>query len=856
MFLKVVARKDVVYVVGATKGVASLSLNVVVLSASTGQLLHDREIPSGITNTLTDVFTFYDAHKTTEPVLVWVENTSLKSLVLDSTLSNKPHDVKTAEKLMYLLDLGLTNHGQVLAQLPDGSSRLLQVSQDGTTASSLYEFDSKRLGVLFNGGVDDQGRPYVARTHWSQDLNTIVLDVVNASSTTDQTQTYTVPFDTNNEGILDHIAFTLPSSGAPHLLTTASSGAVQLFGSPSLTTSDSKSPSTPDALNHHWTRHEALATTTLATFVELPEPLVISTTADFTKSEGFTGRLLRHAVEARDLPRYIVNFVRRFVTGDYASATSAAVVIPGSSIPLDAEAATTNTNTNTTMTTTPQTTPLFRDPFSFRQILLTFTAPGKIYALDSSNGEIVWTRTLGLGSAFWMGGSVSARKVWVVRGVNDVVVGEGVEEGKDKVRAEVVLVAERRASNGQATTMIYHFNALTGEDVSVPLSSSDNSENNEETRRPAAPGFLEGIELVEGPYTESFLLPDGRSVVVLDEFMQAHLYPPTPSSTTSFASIHKQLSFPMKVASPTGGHRVSGYQFTLSSAVSDKPRAYEAWTLPLQEGEEVQKMFPPSTNGPVASLGKVLGNRTTLYKYLNPRLFVVVSRTHSGASIAGGVEDATEEGGSTTDNQNGTNTPKKSTGKCAIRVLDATKGSVIYHREVASYDDVCDLHASLTENWLVWHYYEGAEDGLGSKGWRVVSVEFYEGGGVDEKTRSSDMSAYSNATLDLTVYEESFVFPHGITAMAPTMTKFGITSKDMICAFRFSFSLSSFTRSDNPLLTLTIFSLTRADVAASIQLNSSLQSPRRTTNCSPSLVGTWTRGDRIGSLHRRKWRRG
>jgi hypothetical protein len=42
------------------------------------------------------------------------------------------------------------------------------------------------------------------------------------------------------------------------------------------------------------------------------------------------------------------------------------------------------------------------------------------------------------------------------------------------------------------------------------------------------------------------------------------------------------------------------------------------------------------------------------------------------------------------------------------------------------------------------------------------------------------MSAFVNGTTDLSAYEESFVFPHALSAIAPTTTKFGITAKDLI----------------------------------------------------------------------------
>ena len=45
---------------------------------------------------------------------------------------------------------------------------------------------------------------------------------------------------------------------------------------------------------------------------------------------------------------------------------------------------------------------------------------------------------------------------------------------------------------------------------------------------------------------------------------------------------------------------------------------------------------------------------------------------------------------------------------------------------------MCDVRVSLTENWLVYHYYDEGAGGE-TKGWRTVSVELYEGL-VDQKT--------------------------------------------------------------------------------------------------------------------------
>jgi len=66
-------------------------------------------------------------------------------------------------------------------------------------------------------------------------------------------------------------------------------------------------------------------------------------------------------------------------------------------------------------------------------------------------------------------------------------------------------------------------------------------------------------------------------------------------------------------------------------------------------------------------------------------------------------------------------------------------------------------------------------------------IDFYTCIPFVDPSPSLDMSSFSEKSLHLTVYEQAFVFPHAITALAPTLTKFGISSKDLICMLSYSF---------------------------------------------------------------------
>lgn len=149
-----------------------------------------------------------------------------------------------------------------------------------------------------------------------------------------------------------------------------------------------------------------------------------------------------------------------------------------------------------------------------------------------------------------------------------------------------------------------------------------------------------------------------------------------------------------------------GHQLALNPELSHLFVGYPTWSMSLSPNEAIQSIVP-SKRGPIASVGKVLGNRTTLYKYLNPHLTALTTSSLTSSPPT-----------------------------CAIYLVDAAKGTIVYHATLPSSAGVCDIKATITENWLVYHYFDEDFAGVGqSKGHRVVSVEFYEGARVDDKTK-------------------------------------------------------------------------------------------------------------------------
>jgi hypothetical protein len=122
----------------------------------------------------------------------------------------------------------------------------------------------------------------------------------------------------------------------------------------------------------------------------------------------------------------------------------------------------------------------------------------------------------------------------------------------------------------------------------------------------------------------------------------------------------------------------SGSNVTLSTS--------EVWTTTFAPSEIVLSRDAVVYDN-IASFGRVLGDKSTLYKYLDPHLEVITAQ-------------------------------RASEGAAGVYVVDTTDGRVVYSAEVQS---ETGLKAKMVENWLVYAW-------LSDAGWRISSVELYEVG--------------------------------------------------------------------------------------------------------------------------------
>ena len=183
---------------------------------------------------------------------------------------------------------------------------------------------------------------------------------------------------------------------------------------------------------------------------------------------------------------------------------------------------------------------------------------------------------------------------------------------------------------------------------------------------------------------------------------QVQLYPDTPATRASLTFLAPQFYLALQA-----GTQVLGHQLGLNNELSLFHVAFSTWGVSFGEDEEVVSIIKSAHKGrEVASIGRVKGDRSTLYKYLNPHLSVVISAPSRASSSPSGT--------------------------CGLYVVDTVKGTVLYHASLPVVDG-CDIKAVLDENWLVYSYYDDGIGVGGAKGYRIISVEMYEGYGPDEK---------------------------------------------------------------------------------------------------------------------------
>ncbi|ORZ15782.1 hypothetical protein BCR42DRAFT_42767 [Absidia repens] len=478
-----------------------------------------------------------------------------------------------------------------------------------------------------------------------------------------------------------------------------------------------------------WSREEALAHTTAAELLELPEKqkwtqvdedeVTQSAHGDHQQNQSplarYIRRLTTHAAQLQNLPSWLVH---HFIDmGKPMLTTSTA----GDITALQAQSCWSPSSDNT------QQEHLYRDSFGMRKLLVSVTSTGKIIGQDSGRrGKIIWTR--------YMEG-VTFEQVYVVRTA--------------AVKLPPVIVALGTSNEG-ATTHLYRLNGLTGQDYVTTSTDADVQDAFDPqlmTETSLAKVMVLPLEepdehthvlaLFDAATTRVFIYPgtDGARLVTKPFWSKFYFQHPFTPSTTNQQQ-QQQQSVGLK-----GYQVVEGYRGSLT--------AQPVWNMILPQGEQLLIVDGQRQHHQAASIGRVLGNRNVFYKYLNPNMFTI---------LAGDAEQET----------------------LTVRVVDAVKGTILYeavHHHVPASSFATSVHMVQMENWIVYHFW--SNDGKDT-GYQAVVLELYEGSLENQRVPSTNFSSFD--PLQPSIQSAAFAFPYPVQAMGVTTTRNGVSTRDILFA--------------------------------------------------------------------------
>lgn len=808
-----------------------------------------------------------DAHEgpSVAPHLVWLQTDgTVRSVALPLSSEDTIKELapatmlkpKTSSRFTSLVELTHVNaRGLLVAQTSDEHGEVLRIGAKEKRLISQWEFEEEAKDAVYYSTIDRKGMPYVSRVFFGRGQHLLNVHVLWADTYKGEGQVtgFSFQYDHDLNGDVLAAPFEVSQMSEYQLITRATF----VTGSSSIRMIQEE--------KHHWIREEGLSHTTASIMIDLPEGKLSAGAGNQAKQiidgETFAKRLQRHALALQSLPSYVQASVfslvleipklslesfgigqqRRPAASTSDTATPAPTQkhgaaplggvgaqkaplggagnqkrvrpIPPPGVPPPGRR---DRQTKTAKEEEPPHPPfkapreanstvvdgLIRDKFGFRKLIVATSRKGKIYAVDGMTGTHIWEKSL---VGFGQGEGDETPDVNVkFLALTRPLAGSGSEIGASAAQAGnethhaasaqleyggLLTVVAEIFSEGTRMTRMWELEPLTG-------------------RFPGGATAQTGIALFPGASKAIFLLPveDEKTGQLATAAVKPNddvlLWPTTPSIAERFADVSANFFYTVQssIVDKSGAVRdiLVGYTTIAAPQMKGEP----VWRLPLSSEERIVSITRASQD-PIASQGKVLGDRKTMYKYLNPHLLVVLTKSVSTRSAT-------------------------------VYLIDGVRGQIVHQAKLCSGDlvfqnedgTVLDPQAVLTENWLTVKYdvlipeddaqakYKGAHQQT-----RLMSIELYERADDDaEKWRwkgvfssfaskaqakirgsaartsqrprvpSSSSASAAPGTFDeaheppAVVYSQVYVLPYQIRGLEATRTKSGISTKAIVIA--------------------------------------------------------------------------
>ncbi|KAJ2726118.1 hypothetical protein GGI07_000757 [Coemansia sp. Benny D115] len=525
------------------------------------------------------------------------------------------------------------------------------------------------------------------------------------------THSGTVSYDQNTFGAVARTSLYW-TGGEPRVLVQTSGGLVMALAS---------GQSAPV-----WQRDESLAHASDMAFLDLPAPASSAEySAKATDPSVLKSAVARFILRWAESTRRILNWV---LSGFGLWGSDATLEVPAAGTG-SAEAAV-----------------LTGDHFGFRKLAIFGSSSGVVAALGTQDGARAWTRYLAID-----GTPVRVQNVFVTR-------------RSQPLSSSPPLVTVVGTLGAKGHTVVATLNALTGE-----LTGQDSESLSAQSFRHTKVFALPAVDESNG---QQLLALVHKAASSDDGSPRLTLWPTTSTATQAFCAIPEPVYF------DTGAHKgsiqLSGHLATCAATTDDANADADAdaviqvtrqWTFDLPTGETLVSATGYEEGAErTALLGRVLGDRRVLYKYLNPHLLTVATR------FTATLENQQLQQG------------------LGVYLVDRVSGRLL-HSSVHM-----GAHESLTrpflavqaENRIVYQFWqEGSpsvpgvrQSSQSVRGWITVVSDLYESDQPDTRHSSAQ-----ETSLDLQlpyVVSAAFAAPEAATALGVTRTGSRITTRDVL----------------------------------------------------------------------------
>lgn len=207
------------------------------------------------------------------------------------------------------------------------------------------------------------------------------------------------------------------------------------------------------------------------------------------------------------------------------------------------------------------------------------------------------------------------------------------------------------------------------------------------------------------------------------------------------------------------GDNIKGVKLT---KVGDKIAKRDVWQLQSFPGQKIADLAALPAHDPIASIGRVLGDRRVSYKYINPNTVV--------AALA-----------------------EEATSSLIVQLIDSVSGQILASQKHEGVDLSKDISCTMSENWYACTFYgqytldDGSNQSI--KGYQIAVSDLYESptpndrGPLGETDKFSSLNPVDSPSASPPlpwVVSQSWIISQPLTSLSVTQTRQGIANRQIV----------------------------------------------------------------------------